>query len=88
MFMYFERRVAFILQSFNSSLGNLKSKVSPMQPTDEGKGKLSDGMFGCGLVWEWTGRVKLLSSMINVCNFSQETLSSLEKCLAYETIAL
>ena len=88
MFMYFERRVVFILQSFNSSLGDLKSKVSSLQSTDEGKWKLFVGMFGCGLVWEWTVRVKLISSMINVCNFSQETFSSLEKCLAYETSAL
>ena len=85
---HFQRRVAFILQSFNSSLGDLKSKVSSLQSTDEGKGKLFDGVFGCGLVWEWTVRVKQLSSMINVCNFSQETLSSLEKYLAHETSAL
>ena len=88
MFMYFERRVAFILQSFNSSLADLKSKVSSFQSTDEGKGKLFDGMFGCGLVWEWTIKVKQISSMTNVCNFSQETFSSLEKCLAYERSAL
>ena len=52
--MHFERKVAFILQSFNSSLEDLKSKVSSLQSTDEGKGKLFNGMFGYGLVWEWT----------------------------------
>ena len=80
MFMHFERRVAFVLQSFNSSLEDLKSKVSSSQSTDEGKGKLFDGMFGCGLVWKWTVRVKLLSSMLDMCNLVKRL------CLHYKSV--
>ena len=61
MLKYSQRIVLFILQSFNSSLEDLKSKVSPMQQTDEdeGEGKLFESMC-----WLW-------SSLVVECGFSE-----------------